>query len=423
MRKSFWFYLEPYVHISLKHDGLLVYNPLNGKLIELQDAPLVTRLLKQLQSKKNLWVVKLSEEDVKKIEIAQFVEKVKEFFMGDMLDTAWRKGKPIQVVPEVKIMREVSKYASLLSGDEIKEYLSTISFYINNYLQQETGIFNNAYKQFLWPLARGAGIQELPLEKMIAFIEEAQSPAFRRINILGGNIFHYSNFSNLLGYLNPLPVVKAYYVFYQDLAVLRPDALSMLIHHPGGNRNQRIELNIAMDFPVQREVFGTVVNLLEKVGMQAKFLFAVEKEDDLECVDQLVSQYKLRFFLFCPYFNGDNRDFFGKAVYITREELLETKLSQEDIFRRKMMNSYHFGKLIILNNGDIYANVNAPKLGRLGVDSLYDVVYKEMTGGKTWVRSRSKVRPCKQCVFEFICPPLSGYEYALGQNNLCDIKL
>lgn len=423
MKKSYWFYLEPFVHISLKHEGLLVYNPLNGKIIELKDVPGVTRLLKRLQSKKNLWVVKLFEEDLKKNEIAQFVEKVKEFFMGDLLDTSWRKGKPVQMVPEIKIMRKINKYDSFFSGNEIKDYLSNISFYINNYQRQETGIFKNAYKQFLWPMAVGDGIQELPLEKMAAFIEEAQNPALRRVDIVGGNIFNYSNFANLLGYLNPLPMVKAYYVYYRDMVSLRPDALKMIVQHPGGKKIQPSELNIAVDFPLQHEVFRTVVKLLEQVGMQARFLFAVEKDDDIESVDQMVTQYKLRFFSFCPYFNGDNRDFFAKAVYITREELLESKPSQEDIFRRKVMNSYHFGKLIVLNNGDIYANVNAPKLGKLGVDSLYDVVYKEMSEGKTWVRSRSKVMPCKQCVFEYLCPPLSGYEYALGQNNLCDIKL
>lgn len=40
-----------------------------------------------------------------------------------------------------------------------------------------------------------------------------------------------------------------------------------------------------------------------------------------------------------------------------------------------------------------------------------------------WFRVRNQVQPCRTCVYEVLCPPLSNYEYALHRNNLCHIHV
>jgi len=72
-------------------------------------------------------------------------------------------------------------------------------------------------------------------------------------------------------------------------------------------------------------------------------------------------------------------------------------------------------------SGHILADVNASSLGILGKHSLYDIVLKEMSGGISWRKSRTKVMPCKRCTFEMLCPPITGYNTVIGKNNLCRI--
>ena len=85
------------------------------------------------------------------------------------------------------------------------------------------------------------------------------------------------------------------------------------------------------------------------------------------------------------------------------------------------MNIYDFGKINIMPNGDVYANLNHPILGNIYTDSLYEIVHKEVEEGKSWLRIRNEA-PCNDCVYQWLCPPPSNYEIAIGRSNLCHVK-
>jgi pseudo-rSAM protein len=109
-------------------------------------------------------------------------------------------------------------------------------------------------------------------------------------------------------------------------------------------------------------------------------------------------------------------------VFIDREDIFQEKSDMRKIQVRGEVNPLHYGHLTILNNGHIHANIYEPKIGKLGNDSLYDVLDKALYKRKSWRRIRAKVKPCNQCVFQMMCPPISNYEYALGRYNLCHVK-
>ncbi|MBE9468407.1 MAG: hypothetical protein IMY72_08845 [Bacteroidetes bacterium] len=52
---------------------------------------------------------------------------------------------------------------------------------------------------------------------------------------------------------------------------------------------------------------------------------------------------------------------------------------------------------------------------------LYDAVYREMNIGKNWFKLRTNTKPCCNCLYNTLCPPISNYEYALGKYNLCNV--
>jgi pseudo-rSAM protein len=93
----------------------------------------------------------------------------------------------------------------------------------------------------------------------------------------------------------------------------------------------------------------------------------------------------------------------------------------KDVFSRQAMNIYDFGKLNIMPNGDIYANLNRPALGNIYTDNIYEIVQKEVEAGESWLRTRSQA-PCADCVYQWLCPPPSDYEIAVGCPNLCLVK-
>ena len=83
------------------------------------------------------------------------------------------------------------------------------------------------------------------------------------------------------------------------------------------------------------------------------------------------------------------------------------------------MKISNFGKLTVMPDGTVYANVNASPLGTID-DSLYSLVYKEFMEGKSWFKVRDEA-PCIDCVYQWLCPSPSNYEKVVGRPNLCHI--
>jgi len=107
-----------------------------------------------------------------------------------------------------------------------------------------------------------------------------------------------------------------------------------------------------------------------------------------------------------------------------RRVLLSIKAgpSQKDILRNQELNSYNFGKVTVLNNGYVYSNLNSKPIGRLGVSSIGDFLLKEWKNRESWFLLRKSVLPCKNCIYNILCPPISNYEIYQKKYNLCTIK-
>jgi pseudo-rSAM protein len=122
-----------------------------------------------------------------------------------------------------------------------------------------------------------------------------------------------------------------------------------------------------------------------------------------------------------PIYTGDNIDFFEENVFLSKEDILSGSNSIKDFFAHQAINIYDFGKINIMSNGDVYANLNHPPLGNIYTNSIYEIIQKEIDEGKSWLRIRNQT-PCNNCVYQWLCPSPSDYEIAIGRQNLCHIN-
>ena len=95
------------------------------------------------------------------------------------------------------------------------------------------------------------------------------------------------------------------------------------------------------------------------------------------------------------------------------------KLTKREVYSNQKINNIDFGRITILPNGAIYANVNHPPIGDLR-DKIHDVLYNELKFGRSWLQIRD-MEPCCHCVYQFLCPPPSNYELVIGRPNLCHV--
>ena len=397
--KTFWFYIEPFVHIALKKNHLLLYNTLNGKAIEqtafspsggngqvasaaykssgnsvLENADRnagfsskIFNICKKLLSKKNLRVIRLTETELlKNLLLAKFIKKVINYHMGDLLEVSLSAGKPMQLAPMLSIQRDVErlrKDPGHSVGEYVLNYLDEISFYINDGYELDMPIFYSGWQQFLCGIKSRGRNRELELEKIGTLLDEAAGSPLSRINILGGNIFNYSKFPALLALLGSHKAVKTFHLHYTQLENREKELYDMAAQDSA-------KLRVLIDFPLQEKQLAGAFQSVEEKNLDTVFEFIVASEADFRKAQELIAALKIAGYSFQPFYNGRNLGFFKKYVFLKKQAVLASKPTIEEVLSRSVVNAVNFGRLTALPNGSVYANVNAGKLGRLGKDSL-----------------------------------------------------
>lgn len=116
----------------------------------------------------------------------------------------------------------------------------------------------------------------------------------------------------------------------------------------------------------------------------------------------------------------DNIDFFRANVFLSEEDILGQKLSKKDIFRHQALNVNQFGTLFVFPDGTIHSAPDGPTIGTLE-DSVHQTIVRELEENHSWRQTRKLMSPCKDCIYQDLCPSPSVYERILG-TPACTIK-
>jgi pseudo-rSAM protein len=95
---DYWFTIEPYVYVNIVNESVLLYNTLDGVTVE-SDRAKVIALLSEVFKEENCGVVLLKDEQYKQKDINAFISELRKTYMGDIIDVALSKGKPVQLFP------------------------------------------------------------------------------------------------------------------------------------------------------------------------------------------------------------------------------------------------------------------------------------------------------------------------------------
>lgn len=423
--KEYWFYLHPHVHLNIKQDRAVLYNTLNGKLLVYQNNPHALHILKSLDRDANLYVTGLKEKDLAG-PAGELVREIREHFCGELMDAAWSSGKPIQFKPIAYLEKSQDKLTfepkvRLLERDEVGEYLNVVNLYINKECRLDCPQCPRAYKQF--PICTTARVthrankkHEIMLQDLRRLIDQLEHTDAFRLNILGGNILKHTQFPEVAEHLDRSPFEIHYYLHYLNADPADESWLRL-------GKGDQNTLHIMAPAPIRRPELGRTVGTLRAQNIKPMIHFPVESEENLDFVDAVVAEFRLEQVELHPFFNGDNGGFFRDNVFIDRDAVQESRLTMRDIFARMSINTLNFKHLTVLSDGGVYANVNHSRLGRLGKDTVVDMLIKELSAGRSWLKIRRRVSPCRSCSFNALCPPISNYEYALGRYDLCDSQL
>lgn len=377
---DYWFAIEPYVFLDIKNKHALLYNTLDGVIIESTNDKIIEILHETLQEE-NCGVALLTNEQYQQKEINYFICELREKFMGDVIDVSLSNGKPVQMLPFYNYSKEQELYKknNFSSYKNVLEKLFEISLHID--------ITTN-------------------ITKLIHFL--VTLPKNLTFNIIG-NMEGVLNYSELLSYLDQYSSPKNLLCSYKNVIALQPIF------------ENNFSYQISVCFPIDAERWNRAIEILLSQTLPAEFVFEVSSEDDVQQSEQLIEQYQIDKYQLKPNYTGNNIRFFEEEVFLSKEDILSTSLTMKDFFARQAMNTYDFGKINIMPNGDAYANLNHPLLGNIYANNIHEILHKEVEEGKSWLRVRNQA-PCTDCVYQWICPPPSNYEITVGRPNLCHAK-
>lgn len=376
---NYWFTIEPYVFVGFSEKEVVLYNTLDREIIESDKSEVIELLCETLQ-KENCGVLFLPYYRYNHPDIKKFIYQLREKFMGDILAVNMSKCKPVQLLPYYNFSRKTVNYKDVYLSDNknVLENLSEINIHLDSTISDKNLI---------------------PILKSI--------PNIVTLHVVG-NLKDILNHEELLCFLANYSCDKYIICQYINLTSLRIELTDF-------------KFKILVDFPIEIKEWDQVQDVICTKSLDVEYIFNVTTEKDCSQVEMLVENYKIGKFQIEPIYTGENILFFKKYVYLSKEDILSASISIKDFFIRQSMNTYDFGKINIMPNGDVYANVNHPMLGNIYKDSIYDLVKKETEVGKSWFRIRNQF-PCNSCVYQWFCPSPSKYEIAIGHSNLCNVK-
>jgi pseudo-rSAM protein len=401
--KRYWLTLFPETFLWVKDGRVLIYNTKTRKPAAVVSSPATESLCKALLFPDNLYTIELDQNQLSESMVSKFIEQIQVARAGILVENNGNNSKPVSYAPVFKLQRgtEHLKWEHNLGiGGSIINNLHEITLHING---SKNGN-NSFFKQIPYPVNTG---ETLDIDSIKAFISGCKGGNFHKINILG-DIFAYPNFEFLLDSFLSLKIEIHLYVLQEDLDGKTPSF-------------EKLHKDLNIHLIIHDLSFLSALTTDEKdLFFKANFTCVVSSESDIEAISDFMVQHGAENYDLVPLFTGNNMFFFEQFVYTTLEDIENINLSKREVFANMALNIHAFGKLTVMPDGKIYANVNNVPLGSIS-DPIYDLIYKEMTEGQSWLYIRD-MKPCCDCVYQWLCPSPGSYEKVIGKSNLCHVS-
>lgn len=427
--KTICLYIQPYVHINIKNNDILLYNTLNGQQLVFNNHPALAALLHDMMSPKNQNAVIKSHAILEEESLSQFFHTAKTNGLINWYLYSKENGdlkKPVAMPPLLNFHRDRGKMAidpQRNRGQDIIKYLYKLNIYINCFPGDHSGgtLFTEGRKQFLFPCTEEE-YRELELAAVRQLIEPVKDLGRCSVSILGGNIFQYKELDNLIDYLALLPLKREIGIFYKHITaenLQRIDWEKLKGSKENANENPKeISLRIFIEPQIEKSAIVNCFELLKQLPIESSYQFTIQSEADADKLEEYINLAGDSQFYVKPFYDGKNYEFFKDNIFIEKSDLSEPVVSKKDIYTRSVMNPAAFGEMTVLSSGRIHSNLYEEPIGVIGQD-IKQVLLNELYNGTGWFQLRKNIEPCRDCLYHQLCPPVSNYEYALSRNNLC----
>lgn len=399
MEMDYWLFLEPYVYISILKEEALLYNTLDGAILHFYDKDIIN-LIKELNILDNLGVIpiKFTAND----KISSFVDDLRNLFMGDVVPIKKMSTKPVQLMPHLRV--DISNPNFNHFAKNILSSLTEITFFTNTSCTNDCRDCREYHKQFD-ACTKDSIITSPDSLNIKSFINSVSSciDYLYKINIIISNPNDHFTFN----YLNSMPnhiKEKCHIIVNYKNYIYLPDVFISNFGH-----------NI--------EVLITDYNLVNmKIIMKNKnsFNWIVQDEKDLK---YLTKNKFINMFDITLFYNKKNIKFFQNQASFSIKDIQSDPVNMRHIHQNASINSIFYGKLCVYLDGTVRLNTTEPIIGNILKEPLLSIVSRIINNtDNLWFLTRNKKEPCCNCIYKYLCPPISSSELILKDYIFCNIQ-
>ncbi|MEF9987369.1 MAG: TIGR04150 pseudo-rSAM protein [Bacteroidales bacterium] len=385
--------LYPDTFLWIKSETGLIYNSKYFTLFEFKVTKNISNLCSRLLEFSNLYTIEVDSSVLCEDE-QKFINKIISSKCGKLspADTLI-----ISLPPLLNIQKDVNKLIRDKSrgiGEGVLKYFTSLTIQTGGEYKN-----NEYYKQTIYPAHTNDLVS---LETLSKILEEYSTPYLSLINIVIPNLKQCFDINALLKVLK----------YYKGICILTPvdtsnsEAILRII-------NEDVKVKLIYD---NSESIHSK-SLSDINGLSYKFIIRNIKE--YNTYYNTVQELDLNKYEMVPVFDY-NMDFFEENVFLLKKDLIGSKLSRREVFIHQAINTNFFGNITIMPDCKVYSNVNCPAIGCI-TDSVYDIILHELENNYAWRLLRTK-EPCNECVWQWMCPSPSNYEFIIGKQNICSIK-
>ena len=410
--KMFWLYIEPSVFITRNLNRVMFYDALGEKIVAINPSPEINTLVDKFSDPDNLYCVGISEDDLAKKDICDFITVIRDSFIGDLIVQCKNKTKPTIIPPIVKIHKSIDdleKGPHSSVGDNALTLLNELTIHINGscslnceFCSQYNSQFNCCYQSS----------EELSINEIKKVLDRLKYKSNINIKLNGGNIFTYSHIFELLAHINNINKNITLCFNYQNLNEMY---INEIIN------NQNIFICAYITFPLNINSFNSFVSKFFKFKDRITYYFIITDDKAFNEAQNIIIENNLENYIYKPFYSGDNLQFFSQNIYLNESDILECLPDKREIFIRQSINSNYWGKLLINTKGLYFSRNDLPSIGNIHED-ITTVIHRELSMKQSWFYIRN-MEPCNNCIYQWLCPSPSDYELAIDKPNLCHVQL
>ncbi len=409
---NYYFYLEPYVHSDFIENQILLHNTINSKTSTFlfKSTKGIDFIKKLLEDDINR-ITLLDEDEIIDIEIKEFIELCREYFHGDLIESHYR---PLILPFAAKLNFDINNVQNDRTWQSLNLRLSLKEVFIyfgDSYTNiANTKLKSHGSKQINSPYFNLTYNIEDINDSIYSFFEHESTPNLKRVQLYGNSISE----KEIINWCDFFKNCHVYYNIY--LVDFKIDYIdSHFLAHINN-----LKFVIWVDFKSDRDV---LLDFIKKITNEnSKFVIKIVIFDQMDYLalqeDFIADELAVEI---VPFVEVISLNDLFERIKSNQSDIENQNLGHREIASRFHINHYDYGKLFILPNGDLHTNLNIDNIGNIFNNKLAEVIRNAHLPEKgTWLLTRAKVEPCNNCLYRYLCQPLSNYEFFLKIMNICN---